>query len=439
VRLPLAVESGQMSGLRRATVASAVAAALAMLQGCFSIDEATHDGPKDGGAKDSGQLSDGGWVCTPKTCAEQGADCGDTSDGCGNPIHCGTCASGETCGAAGPNRCGVGTCTPSTCASAGASCGLIGDGCGATLSCGSCPAGQICGGGGQANQCGCTPTTCAAAGKQCGTIADGCGGQLSCGSCPSGQTCTTSNACCTPTTCAAQGKDCGTLSDGCGATLSCGSCPTGKTCVSNACVCVATTCAALSKNCGSVSDGCGGTLSCGSCTSPATCGSITPNVCGPIWANSFELTSDYPSGWTTFENCAADTSWNVTRVVYAAPSGGSYCLRMVTTGFKSSCQDPGVYAVSPPLPAQAGHVYRVESWSRNSSFVGTTSLHFLDAADNEIGSQFGNWSPDSWAWNADSAVQKTAPAGTAKVRVRLSLITAAATVDIDLLQLFVDP
>lgn len=429
-----------MSVLRVVGVATAVAAALATLHGCFSIDDATRDAPQDGGAKDSGQLSDGGWVCTPKTCTDLGADCGDTSDGCGKPIHCGTCSSGETCGAGGPNRCGVGTCTPSTCTSVGATCGLIGDGCGATLSCGNCPAGQTCGGAGQPNQCGCTPTSCAAQGKDCGIISDGCGGTLSCGNCPSGQTCGAANVCsCTPTTCAAQGKDCGTTSDGCGGTLSCGSCPTGQKCSFNTCVCVPTTCTALGKNCGSVADGCGGKLSCGTCTSPSVCGASTPDVCGPIYENSFELTSDYPSGWTTFENCAADNTWNVTRVVYAAPSGGSYCLRMVSTGFKSGCQYPGVYAVSPPVPAQAGHVYRVEAWSRNSSYAGTTSLHFLDATDNEIGSQFGNWSPDAWAWNADPAVQKTAPAGTAKVRVRLSLGSASATVDIDLLTLFVDP
>lgn len=186
-------------------------------------------------------------------------------------------------------------------------------------------------------------------------------------------------------------------------------------------------------------DGCGGSLSCGSCTSPAICGVIAPNVCGPVYQNSFESSADFPAGWTYFENCAATTNWAVTRVTYPAPNGGSFGLRMASTPFVPGCQSPGVYAASPPITAQPGRVYRTESWSRNSSFAGTTSLHFYDSADKEIGSQFAAWSADSWTWNADPPASVTAPAGTAKLRVRFSLNSPSATADLDLLKVFADP
>ncbi len=91
--------------------------------------------------------------CDPATCAELGAECGNVPDGCGDVLSCGTCADGETCGAAGPNKCGTGTCTPVDCAEAGAECGLVGDGCGEVLDCGGCPGGEVCGAQ-EPNQCG---------------------------------------------------------------------------------------------------------------------------------------------------------------------------------------------------------------------------------------------------------------------------------------------
>jgi hypothetical protein len=88
--------------------------------------------------------------CTPTTCAAQGKGCGPISDGCGGILQCGSCPSGQTCSAA--NACvaggtggGGGTCTPTTCQALGKSCGSVSDGCGNTLQCGSCPSGQICG------------------------------------------------------------------------------------------------------------------------------------------------------------------------------------------------------------------------------------------------------------------------------------------------------
>jgi hypothetical protein len=381
--------------------------------GCASGGSSDEKPTSDAGTKkDSGPLGDGGWACTPKTCAEANADCGDTSDGCGDVIPCGTCPSGQTCGAAGPNRCGVGTCTPSTCASAGAECGLIGDGCGKSLDCGSCPAPKSCGASGQPNRCGCVPASCADLGKNCGSVDDGCGTTLSCGSCPTGQSC-------------------------------------GAGGVPNVCACQPTTCAAQGASCGSVPDGCGGTLDCGGCTAPKTCGGLgTPNQCGcspsdcpPIYENSFESTSDFPSGWLAWHNCAADNNWTIQRDVYPAPNGGSWDLRFHTTAFDTSggCQYPGGYALSPPIAAIAGRSYRVQTWSRNAGNIGATNLQFFDSADQQIGGNSVPWTTDAWVYGADPFVTATAPAGTVSLRVRLEMQSPSEYADIDLLKVYLDP
>jgi hypothetical protein len=49
--------------------------------------------------------------CVPATCAELGALCGPVGDRCGGLLACGSCPSGEVCGAAGPGRCGAPICT----------------------------------------------------------------------------------------------------------------------------------------------------------------------------------------------------------------------------------------------------------------------------------------------------------------------------------------
>ncbi|MFL5332589.1 MAG: hypothetical protein ACJ8H8_05315 [Geminicoccaceae bacterium] len=73
---------------------------------------------------------------------------------------CGTtcCQSPDTCGG-NPDKPGVcGHCTPKTCAEQGFNCGTAADGCGSPLDCGqTCPSGQTCGGGGTANVCACIP------------------------------------------------------------------------------------------------------------------------------------------------------------------------------------------------------------------------------------------------------------------------------------------
>jgi hypothetical protein len=183
--------------------------------------------------------------CTPKTCAQQGIDCGQAGDGCGNVITCPPCAAGTTCGGAGtPNKCGAPPCAKKTCAAG--QCGTIADGCGGSVVCAPCAAGT-CGGGGTPNMCGvgvCTPSMCPApaAGSSCGPVADGCGGLNSC------------------------------------------ACPAGTPCVNGKCTappCTPISCGQAGANCGQVADGCGKLNDCGMCLAPQICGGGgTPNVCG---------------------------------------------------------------------------------------------------------------------------------------------------------------
>src|ERR1700682_1724535 len=56
-----------------------------------------------GGGSDAG--SGGGGGCVATTCAQQGADCGTISDGCGSTLSCGSCGPGMSCGAGRPNVC----------------------------------------------------------------------------------------------------------------------------------------------------------------------------------------------------------------------------------------------------------------------------------------------------------------------------------------------
>lgn len=87
--------------------------------------------------------------CEPTTCAAQGKNCGQISDGCAAVLDCGACFSGQTCGGGGvANVCGV--CQPIPCATLGANCGLTGDGCGGVQYCGDCTPPAVCGG----NVCG---------------------------------------------------------------------------------------------------------------------------------------------------------------------------------------------------------------------------------------------------------------------------------------------
>jgi len=90
--------------------------------------------------------------CVPKACPvpAPGSVCGPVANGCGGLNNC-ACPPGVPCV---NGTCGAPACTPRTCAQAGANCGQIADGCGNIINCGDCLAPQTCGGGGIANVCG---------------------------------------------------------------------------------------------------------------------------------------------------------------------------------------------------------------------------------------------------------------------------------------------
>jgi hypothetical protein len=209
----------------------------ALLLGCGTDapGDATNARDMDAGADSA--------PCAPKTCVQLGANCGATLDGCGGTLDCGGCATGQTCGAAGPNKCGSGTCTPKTCVQLGASCGVASDSCSDLISCGSCEDNEVCGGGGVPNQCACVPeVSCASAGAECGSLVDDCGNTLACGNCGPGNVCGAAgpNRCgpepCDPIGCSHYGYLCGVIDDGCGGTVSCGSCQAGiEVCHDHAC------------------------------------------------------------------------------------------------------------------------------------------------------------------------------------------------------------
>ena len=139
--------------------------------------------------------------CTPKACADLGAECGTVLDGCGGVLSCGTDCSehghghnASVCIGSGPTQCSEEAhgCAARTCADLAAACGLASDGCGHVIDCGPCTPPTSCGGSGIPNHCGCTPKTCDGLGADCGTLPDdGCGAPLDCGPCPDGEGCDT--------------------------------------------------------------------------------------------------------------------------------------------------------------------------------------------------------------------------------------------------------
>jgi hypothetical protein len=319
---------------------ASVTVSLAALAGCFSgfrehprgdVDA----GPSvvtgmsdDGGAPDRPQLDQARTdlpatsppdaqapdVCQPLTCATAGASCGTLSNGCGGMLDCAGCPSNQTCGAAGPNKCGVGPCMPESnsafCARLGKTCGQVTgtDSCGqerSVSSCGTCTAPQTCGGGDTPNVCGCKGESdsafCARLGKACGQFSgtDSCGqprAVASCGTCSAPQTC------------------------GGGGTP-------------NACGCTKTTCAAHDANCGSISDGCGGTIpSCGMCTDPQVCGGGGANRCGctPLTSGGTRYV-DPSSGTDDAQHGGGPGSCAYKTITYAAAhAGGDIVLAKAT-------------------------------------------------------------------------------------------------------------
>jgi hypothetical protein len=110
-------------------------------------------------------------MCTPRSCEQQGFDCGENGDGCGGIIQCGACEAGQACGLGGFSRCGgvdAGPmCVPQTCKSLGFDCGPAADGCGGLLQCGTCQAPLVCGAAGAPGVCGSTCSGLCAQQVQC--------------------------------------------------------------------------------------------------------------------------------------------------------------------------------------------------------------------------------------------------------------------------------
>jgi hypothetical protein len=228
-------------------------------------------------------------TCNPLTCQQQNVGCGPAGDGCGGQLDCGSCTAPLTCGGGGvAGQCGTtdaGSCQPQTCQQQGLTCGQTGDGCGNVLNCGTCTSPASCIGG----QCvapdasGCVPTSCQQQSLTCGQAGDGCGNVLNCGTCTSPASCIggqcvspDSGPGCMPSTCNQQHLQCGQAGDGCGGVLTCGTCPAGNACVAGTCVapdggCIATSCAQQNLACGQAGDGCGNAINCGTCTPPAMC------------------------------------------------------------------------------------------------------------------------------------------------------------------------
>jgi hypothetical protein len=75
--------------------------------------------------------------CAAHTCASSGYACGANGDGCGDLLQCGACPEPEICGVGGYSECGGGQglgpdggplCSPRTCATLGFNCGPAADG-----------------------------------------------------------------------------------------------------------------------------------------------------------------------------------------------------------------------------------------------------------------------------------------------------------------------
>lgn len=163
----------------------------------------------------------------------------------------------------------------------------------------------------------------------------------------------------------------------------------------------------------------------------------------PVFGASFESSTD-TSGWTMSHNCAANTGWFINRYYTAtdnpAPQGGSYALRLHTTGFTGgACLYPGAYATSPVMSAVAGKRYYMNNWSRNAANNAVMRIMFNDASMKEIGSFSRSCNTDSWQYNRDGELVVTAPAGTQYMQFRYELLTPNEYADMDLLGLTRDP
>jgi hypothetical protein len=163
-----------------------------------------------------------------------------------------------------------------------------------------------------------------------------------------------------------------------------------------------------------------------------TTNTLNITVSEPVYQNSFE---SGVSGWSTFANCAADSSWSISQTPYPAPGGGSYNMRLHMTGFASGCTG-GIFTSSPQVAAIPGSTYYADNMSRSWSNAGDIWIEFQNSAGTYIRSCCNTWQPDAGVYKADSTFSCVAPSGAAYVRIRYSLTTANSNADVDLLNLY---
>jgi hypothetical protein len=303
---------------------------------------------------------DTGPSCTAKTCLDLAADCGKAPDGCGGVVACGTCLPGQTCGAAGQNRCGVGSCWPESCLSIAAACGVLSNGCDDVLLCGTCPAPQVCDTQSAPAQCVCAPQSCLDEEASCGQVPDTCGNVLECGVCQAGETCGGGwpNMCgtgtCSPASCLGVEASCGAVADGCGKVLDCGTCPAGQLCggagVINACGCTPRTCAGMGVECGDIDNGCAATVPCGTCPFPTVCGGHgIEGRCGAIQEPSTGATTHVATWGGTGDEDGYDVAVAADGTVYATGQFASSVTIGSTTLTSKGLDDVYVAAFDPDL------------------------------------------------------------------------------------------
>ncbi len=325
------------NGTQRGALVRRYAALTAIVGACFGVacdDSPSTRIPAEAGAETdgpgAGRQDEEAFVdterpeCEALTCEDLDADCGPVSDGCGDVLMCGECASDEVCGLVERNRCGNSSdlCEPlpKSEACAGHECGTAGNGCGDSYDCGSCAEGEHCGIieafrcatiEEAQEECPARMETCEEQGYECGLAGDGCGGLLDCdaetGGCGEGELCGAGGVgrCGPADGCepmgrqeACAGKQCGLVSDGCHGSLDCGGCGEGAFCgaeepfecaeLTAQCIAQTPQQACAGKDCGIVYDGCGdgvdNMIDCsdvnGGCASNEFCGLDAPFRCG---------------------------------------------------------------------------------------------------------------------------------------------------------------
>jgi hypothetical protein len=313
---------------------------------CGGVNSAGIGGSPDGGGDSTTPHTDSGMgplhkqdgssgPCTPRTCADLGANCGPQGDGCGSLLQCGTCTGSETCGGGGkPNQCGTGSsagdgaspCVPTTCTVAKASCGPVGDGCGNVLQCGTCTAPEVCGGAGIPYVCG------------DGMGADGAACLAPLGSCAS-----------------AAGPVCvnfQTDSNNCG---SCGvACATGLACIVGVCT-----------------PQCTGSVTCDTAAGQVCVGDHCANACDvALTGTSSEGCEFWPVHlWNTEDGpgyfqgplgiVASNTSTSVTATVTLEDESGIIATQMVAPGTAATFQVPN--AQNRLTQTQSGNAFHLRS------------------------------------------------------------------------------